>query len=672
VNWLLMATMQVSAIILVAMGMVWLLRRRSASLRHAVIVIAMACASIAPALGYVMPSWPSSLVPYFMKMPVAPIYETFATSPPRQVAANPPTQGVRYARSTSTTPDSAQGQSRNWRDGVPSAIRAAYFVYIAGVVFFLLRLMIGLLRLRWIAAKAEPLRNSQWQQRATAIAIAYGLRRTVKLLRSPSPVLATWGTLNPQVLLPAGAEAWHKERIRAVLLHELAHIRRHDWAIQVLAGALRSVYWFNPLLWLAFARLRQESEQACDDAAIAQGEDHAEYAGHLLALARSLNGGGFPLLPAAPSMARSSTLRQRIASVLDPAIPRGPATTRSLMVASATMLILTAAVSACDGMHATGDDKTQPALQLTEVPTEAVTHPPAETDSVREIPISSRPAVDATPATANAVATTATGVREAPSSGPDKSRGREPLTPSNVTADILKLVNSALADESLAVLDEVQRPITGLHHLQRLAQAVADDEGRNPAVQAASYAEIINALKNTATFASNITSAPRGAQLSKQKIDQLAMALRERAEDLAEVTMPTPRVSTVIVSTPERRAAVSALDLAQSTLRNTAFVGPRSNSWLFNELDTLEQAAQSVLSDDGTSESRFVVKLYALKGALQSTFRNADNIARRPRVSSDVLSHATELSASVRRVSNQLDAALSQPWKSLDQDIPRQ
>jgi hypothetical protein len=136
--------------------------------------------------------------------------------------------------------------------------------------------------------------------------------------------------------------------------------------------------------------------------------------------------------------------------------------------------------------------------------------------------------------------------------------------------------------------------------------------------------------------------------------------------------MPTPRVTSVNVSTPERRAAISALDLAQSTLRNTALVGPRSISWLGNELDTLERAAQSVLSDDGTNESRFTAKLYALRGALQTTSRNADNIARRPRANSDVLNHATELSKAVRRVVNQLDAAVPQPLNILDRELSPQ
>jgi dsDNA-specific endonuclease/ATPase MutS2 len=336
------------------------------------------------------------------------------------------------------------------------------------------------------------------------------------------------------------------------------------------------------------------------------------------------------------------------------------------------LLVLTGVVAACDGMHAAGETRAQPASQLTSGPPDPVTKAPAEVGSAPEGDANPGPVVDNAPATANAVATTAARTQEPPGPAPDDSRIAEPRLPAIVTASILDLVESALADESLAVLDEVQRPITGLHHLQRLARAVAEDDGHDAAFQAASYTEIINALKNTATFASNVTSAPRGAQLSKQKVDQLAAAMREKADELADAVMPTPRVTSVNVSTPERRAAISALDLAQSTLRNTALVGPRSISWLGNELDTLERAAQSVLSDDGTNESRFTAKLYALRGALQTTSRNADNIARRPRANSDVLNHATELSKAVRRVVNQLDAAVPQPLNILDRELSPQ
>ena len=74
-----------------------------------------------------------------------------------------------------------------------------------------------------------------------------------------------------------------------MLRHELAHIRRGDWAVLIAAELLRAVYWFNPLVWIACSRVRQESEYACDDAVLNAGVEGSEYATHLLDLARTLN-----------------------------------------------------------------------------------------------------------------------------------------------------------------------------------------------------------------------------------------------------------------------------------------------------------------------------------------------------------------------------------------------
>ena len=107
----------------------------------------------------------------------------------------------------------------------------------------------------------------------------------------------------------------------AVLSHELAHIRRHDWLVQMGAEALRAVLWFNPLAWIVCHRLRRESEQACDDEVLSVGVVGRDYATHLLALARQCRR---PLATwaAALSMAHPSTLERRIVAMLNPRLDR--------------------------------------------------------------------------------------------------------------------------------------------------------------------------------------------------------------------------------------------------------------------------------------------------------------------------------------------------------------
>jgi hypothetical protein len=116
--------------------------------------------------------------------------------------------------------------------------------------------------------------------------------------------------------LPEEADDWPEDRRRAVLLHELAHVRRRDVLTQWLGLAACAAYWFNPLAWWASSRLRAEREQACDDLVLEAGERPCDYAAQLLGVARSLR----PvraLAPAALAMARPSGLETRLRSILD-------------------------------------------------------------------------------------------------------------------------------------------------------------------------------------------------------------------------------------------------------------------------------------------------------------------------------------------------------------------
>ena len=167
----------------------------------------------------------------------------------------------------------------------------------------------------------------------------------MRLLQSDHPsLLVTWGWRRPRILLPAGAPAWPDERIRVVLAHELAHVVRGDWVVQLAAEALRAAYWFNPLVWVACRRLRVESECACDDAVLAQGIDAPDYAAHLLALARQLRSPGQPPLPA-PAMARPSSLEGRVRAMLNDDLNRRPASRRARLAVAAALVALTLGVA---------------------------------------------------------------------------------------------------------------------------------------------------------------------------------------------------------------------------------------------------------------------------------------------------------------------------------------
>lgn len=197
-------------------------------------------------------------------------------------------------------------------------------VWFAGVVVSLLMLAVGLGRLLWIASRADEMQDGAWVRIAADISRDYGLRRRVRLSQSTHPtLLATWGWLRPRVLVPIAATKWPDDRVRLVLSHELAHVARGDWAIQLFAALLRSVYWFNPLVWLASRRLQQESERAADDVVLSRGIAGDEYASELLTIARAF-APNRPVWVPAQGIARTSTLERRVAAMLNEHANRRP------------------------------------------------------------------------------------------------------------------------------------------------------------------------------------------------------------------------------------------------------------------------------------------------------------------------------------------------------------
>ena len=120
------------------------------------------------------------------------------------------------------------------------------------------------------------------------------------------------------IVLPAGfAATVATEQLRAVLLHETAHIRRDDYLLQIIADIACVVYFANPFVWLLAVRQRDEAERAADDAALAAGLRPSEYAGYLLATVRGLTKEHRGKVPSrAVAMAQRSEIGARIEALV--------------------------------------------------------------------------------------------------------------------------------------------------------------------------------------------------------------------------------------------------------------------------------------------------------------------------------------------------------------------
>ena len=145
------------------------------------------------------------------------------------------------------------------------------------------------------------------------------------------------GLPHPAILLPFDAQTWNLANLNCALVHELEHLRRHDYLTNCLARAVCAVYWFHPLVWRIWRQLALEAERSCDDVVLGRGSSESAYAEQLVGLARRLSlAAKMPHL----AMANRRDLAIRVNAVLDTAQRRGrPGTFVVMLVCAAASAV---------------------------------------------------------------------------------------------------------------------------------------------------------------------------------------------------------------------------------------------------------------------------------------------------------------------------------------------
>ena len=294
----------IDATVILALGLAVsaVLRRQSAAVRHGVLTTAIACAALMPVLELAIPQLP---MVRWIDSAVVSTGLRFSSEEPAVLAA------------TQTTATSA------WPPVTWPMLFAGLWATVA--LLTLIGLANGLWRLRTLRASCTPVQGG-WRALTDSLSRECGVSGRVELLQSNDPtLLVTYGMFRPGIILPAGADDWADDRRCIVLRHELAHIRRRDAPIQVAGELLRVMQPFNPLVWIACRRLRQESEFACDDAVLRAGVEATDYATHLYDVATQLSGRQ-AVWASAPAIAHPSTLERRIVAMLQQQNSRHPLT----------------------------------------------------------------------------------------------------------------------------------------------------------------------------------------------------------------------------------------------------------------------------------------------------------------------------------------------------------
>jgi beta-lactamase regulating signal transducer with metallopeptidase domain len=123
-------------------------------------------------------------------------------------------------------------------------------------------------------------------------------------------------------------------------VHELAHIQRRDALSTLISRFACVLHWYNPLVWLAAARVRSLQERACDDAVLRTGAAPSDYAQFLLDVAADPSGLPRPARMAI-GMAHGSSLRARIVAILDPQTKRSQPHRPHLVAACTSLVVMT-------------------------------------------------------------------------------------------------------------------------------------------------------------------------------------------------------------------------------------------------------------------------------------------------------------------------------------------
>jgi beta-lactamase regulating signal transducer with metallopeptidase domain len=226
--------------------------------------------------------------------------------------------------------------------------------WLVGVLCLTARALGGLAYARRLTRRENRLVGEYWQERLGRLSGQLRLTRPVRLLESTlvrAP--ATVGWLRPVILLPASAFTGLTPRqLELILAHELAHVRRHDYFVNLFQVAAETLLFYHPAVWWVSRQVRAEREHACDDLAVALCGDAVAYARALTKVERLRR--ERPLLAVA---ADGGELGGRIRRLVEDS--RGP---RHSSPSSVSLLLVAAFLASLAGAHgALSHRKQQPA-----------------------------------------------------------------------------------------------------------------------------------------------------------------------------------------------------------------------------------------------------------------------------------------------------------------------
>jgi uncharacterized protein (TIGR03435 family) len=324
-----------TAVLLGAFVLLRSMRSASASMRHVVVSSAFAALLLLLVSSIFLP-------PFAMEVhrtalpPASAAVAAPADNPGKGGTATEPPRAATSANQRYQSNDSAAGT-----DSLP--FRPLYLLralWLAGAPVFAAPILLALWR-------AQSLRRSAMAWPPGDVVVREledrrgGTRRVQVLRHEGVAAPMTCGFIRPAIVLPWDASEWEETDLRRALIHEVEHVRRADWIVQLLARMVCALYWFHPLVWRCWHHLHFEAERACDDAVVQQMQSEA-YASQLVRLAeRMSHNDARPIL----AMASPGSLAARVRSVLDPRRRRDRASARHMLGVATPLFLATVAIA---------------------------------------------------------------------------------------------------------------------------------------------------------------------------------------------------------------------------------------------------------------------------------------------------------------------------------------
>jgi beta-lactamase regulating signal transducer with metallopeptidase domain len=210
-------------------------------------------------------------------------------------------------------------------------------IWLTGVLLLSLRLLGGLWRVRCLRRRAEVVADLRIRQSLERLLQRMNIRRPVDVFQSREvPVPAVFGFWRPALILPASLlSGLTVYEVDSILAHELAHVRRHDWLVNVLQSILETLLFYHPAVWWVSSVIRAERENCCDDMAVQVCGDRLTLAKALLHMEEERCAAGLVL------SAAGGTLSQRIRRLVMPHdYQSSPRWTAGLLTLAVALILL--------------------------------------------------------------------------------------------------------------------------------------------------------------------------------------------------------------------------------------------------------------------------------------------------------------------------------------------